>query len=435
MVSEINNYKILKSIGAGSYGKVYKVQRLLDQKIYAMKKISLTQINSYYKNSILNEIKILSSHDSIHLIKYYDSFIDNNFIYIITDFASKGDLCSKINKYKNSPNSYFDDNLIWKYFISICMGAQYLHKSNIIHRDIKPANIFIDKNDNIKIGDFGISKILKSTNNYANTIIGTPYYISPEIWNKQKYNNKIDIWSIGCVLYEMIFLKLPFNGRSMEALSKIVRDSNVNILNLNINKDFIFLIKAMLNKDPFKRISLEEILNLTIVKNKIIELNIKIDINPLMNIFPNIDIPKYKSQWCKYLPESKYTIVEKGLPLINKYRHNFNRLNNYNSNAQQRVNDKQHVNPQQRVNHQQRVNPPQLIAQHRVNNYINKRINNNKLPKINSHITKKNNTIKYLKKRQICNKDINPINPEYKKYNIISNNQRNKNIQPRRWIP
>lgn len=104
---------------------------------------------------------------------------------------------------------------IWKYFIQIIFGLKYLHYNNIIHRDIKCSNIFLDQYDNIKIGDFGTSKILTEYLNYGQTQIGTPYYMAPEIFKRIRYTNKVDIWSLGIVLYELITLDVPFKGYNM----------------------------------------------------------------------------------------------------------------------------------------------------------------------------------------------------------------------------
>ena len=114
---------------------------------------------------------------------------------------------------------HLPESLIWSYFIQICYALEYLHKNNIIHRDIKTCNILVSHNNYIKVGDFGVSKILKK-GKLASTVIGTPVYMSPEIINSNLYDHKIDIWSLGCVLYEMIMLKPPFNSKSIYHLMK-----------------------------------------------------------------------------------------------------------------------------------------------------------------------------------------------------------------------
>ena len=101
---------------------------------------------------------------------------------------------------------------IWRFFIEMCLGIQYLHANRILHRDIKTINMFLAKNDTIKIGDLGVARELNQSANMAHTVVGTPYYLSPELCEEKPYNNKSDIWSLGCVLYELCTLRHPFEA-------------------------------------------------------------------------------------------------------------------------------------------------------------------------------------------------------------------------------
>ena len=121
--------------------------------------------------------------------------------------------------------NYFEEKEIWKIFLQLSYGIYYLHKNNIIHRDLKTANIFLEKDNRIKIGDFGISKILDNTN-LTDTQIGTPLYFSPELVKKQEYGTKTDMWSLGCILYEMLTLRVAFNSLSMAALCKKIKTAS-----------------------------------------------------------------------------------------------------------------------------------------------------------------------------------------------------------------
>ena len=101
---------------------------------------------------------------------------------------------------------------IWKFFIEMVLGLNYLHSNKILHRDIKTINMFLTKDDKIKIGDLGVAKTLNQTYNMAYTVVGTPYYLSPELCEEKPYNHKSDIWSLGCVLYELCTLRHPFEA-------------------------------------------------------------------------------------------------------------------------------------------------------------------------------------------------------------------------------
>ena len=191
----IKDFKFEKIIGKGSFGQVYTAIQINTNKRYAIKKIKISNLTQYERKYVINEIKVLASHNCINIINYYTVFINKEHIYIVTEHAKKGDILQLIKNHKLKGTKFTEDD-IWKYFIQICIALQYLHANNIIHRDIKSANIFIDQNNNIKVGDFGTIKIMQNYMMYAQTQIGTPYYMSPEIFKNVRYNNKCDIWGI-----------------------------------------------------------------------------------------------------------------------------------------------------------------------------------------------------------------------------------------------
>ncbi|VEL16238.1 unnamed protein product [Protopolystoma xenopodis] len=140
-----------------------------------------------------------------NIVKYCVSFEEENgCLHIVMEYCNGGDLYSKINAQKGI---LFSEDQVMDYFVQISLGLKHIHDRMILHRDIKSQNIFLTKDDRIKLGDFGIAKVLNSTLDLARTCIGTPYYLSPEICENKPYNNKSDIWALGCVLYEMATLK------------------------------------------------------------------------------------------------------------------------------------------------------------------------------------------------------------------------------------
>ena len=178
----MENYKIIKYLNKGSYGKIYLVEHKICNTKYALKSLAITNIDRYTSISIQNEIKILLTNTSDYLLKCYDLFIEKNKLCIITDYVDNGDLD---NYLKNKNGLSYEE--IRKIFLRICVGINSLHYNNIVHRDIKPANILISQDGEIKICDFGISKYL----NYyklTKTLIGTPYFISPEQYKNQYYD-------------------------------------------------------------------------------------------------------------------------------------------------------------------------------------------------------------------------------------------------------
>lgn len=157
---------------------------------------------------------------------------------------------------------------MWKFFIDICLGLRYLHSNKILHRDIKTINMFLTKDDKVKIGDLGVAKLLNQTQNMAHTIVGTPYYLSPELCQEKPYNHKSDIWSLGCVLYELCTFKHPFEAKNQGSLvMKIVKGVYTEIPS-NFSSDMKGMVKQLLNKDYKKRPGIAEILNMESMRGR-----------------------------------------------------------------------------------------------------------------------------------------------------------------------
>ena len=117
------------------------------------------------------------------------------------------------------------EDVIWKLFIKICIGLGYLHKKKVLHRDLKSLNIFLTKGLDVKIGDLGVAKSLTQSG-FAKTFIGTPYYLSPEICEEKPYNEKSDVWALGCILYEMCTYNHPFEAKTQAGL--ILKITKIN---------------------------------------------------------------------------------------------------------------------------------------------------------------------------------------------------------------
>ena len=228
------NFHIIKEIGRGSYGScVLARARRTATKLhtslpsnnttFVIKKIAITNIQE--KQDTKNEIKLLSNLKNEYIITYYCYFYDtpSRSMCIAMEHAGGGDLGAKIKR-QRSRRKLFSTKQIKQWFKQIATAINYCHSHNVLHRDLKPANIFLSTDGTIKIGDFGIAVQLNSTGSFAKTVIGTPTYMAPEIIREEKYNHMSDVWSLGCVLYEMCTLKPAFNGRNMKMLVlKIVR--------------------------------------------------------------------------------------------------------------------------------------------------------------------------------------------------------------------
>ena len=158
----LSNYLIEKQLGKGTYGVVYKVKKRDDNKIYVLKQISLIGLTSSQKDEVKLEAQVLSKIKSKYVVKYYDSFEEDGKLNIIMEYCDNGDLNDFIERQKLTKH-LLSENLVWKIFIKITLGLADIHKLKILHRDLKSLNIFLKKDEDIRVGDLGVAKILNQT--------------------------------------------------------------------------------------------------------------------------------------------------------------------------------------------------------------------------------------------------------------------------------
>ena len=262
----IKDYIIKEIIGKGTYGTVYKVQEKNSKNIYALKQISLEGLTPKEISEVNQEVKILSSINSDFVVKYYNSFEEKHKINIVMEYCDGGDLNDFLKEKMNEGKS-LEEDLIWKIFIKITIGLADIHKKNILHRDLKTLNIFLTKSLEIKIGDLGVARVL-SKGSLAKTVIGTPYYLSPEICEEKPYNDKSDVWALGCILYELCTFKHPFEARSQGALILKILNRRPDPIDSHYSVEISNLIDSLLDKNSEKRPTCEEILKYKVI-NKV----------------------------------------------------------------------------------------------------------------------------------------------------------------------
>ena len=265
------NYKVIKQLGEGSFGKAFLCKRESDDSLCVIKQILIEGLDKKEKDDVLNESIILAKLDHLNIIKFFEVFESNkpkHMVNIVTEYADGGDLSEKIKEKKNKNNNFTESEIL-DYFTQICLAIKHIHEKKIIHRDLKSGNIFLMKNGLVKLGDFGIAKRFQKTMDKAKTFIGTPYYLSPEIINGKPYDSKSDIWSLGVLLYEMMTFKMPFNANSLPMLSvKIMRGQYIPPPTI-YTKDLRELVTKCLTVEPKNRPSIQEILRMPIIQNRI----------------------------------------------------------------------------------------------------------------------------------------------------------------------
>jgi non-specific serine/threonine protein kinase/NIMA (never in mitosis gene a)-related kinase len=260
-------YEVVKSIGSGSFGQVYQVRSKYDGLSYVVKKIKTRDMSDKDRENTEQEVRLLQKMRHANIVAYKDSYIDREqFLCIVMVYCEGGDIYSKIQAAKGRR---FSETQVMDWFAQILLALLYLHEKRILHRDLKTQNIFL-KNERVKLGDFGIAKVLDGTKDFANTCIGTPYYMSPELFKNKPYSYKSDVWALGCVVYEMCNLRHAFDAQSLNGLAMKILKGNYPPISPTYSKVLRDLIGSMLNVNPSQRPSLLDILKVPIVKKHVV---------------------------------------------------------------------------------------------------------------------------------------------------------------------
>ncbi|TFK31646.1 kinase-like domain-containing protein, partial [Crucibulum laeve] len=286
MSSFLDQYESLDVIGNGSFGIIRKVRRKADGLIFARKELNFERMSERDRKQIVSEVNILKDLHHDHIVRYHDRYVDRDagILYILMEYCGGGDL-STIIKQAMRQNRPIPEDTIWNYFMQILLALHHCHHPNghgrtpsssglggalesdgkdrraqILHRDLKPDNVFLDESNTVKLGDFGLSKALPQAS-FANTYVGTPYYMSPELMQEKAYDSKSDIWSLGCLIYELCALKPPFHeAKTHSELSIFIRNGRIPPLPRGYSTALSGVIKAMLNLNPAMRPSATQLL-------------------------------------------------------------------------------------------------------------------------------------------------------------------------------
>ena len=263
----ISGFEILSKIGEDAYSQVYKVRRISNSRIYALKKVLIEKLSDKEKKNALNEIRILASLKDPNVISYKEAFFqeEDKALCLVMELADSGDLYQRIQRCRVR-SVRLNESFLWSILIQVTQGLKALHDLGVFHRDLKSANVFLNKDGTVKLGDMNVSKVSKD--GFLKTQTGTPYYASPEVWKESKYTNKSDIWSLGCLIYEAITLKTPFVASDMLGLYEKVMDGKYQPIPKTYSKELSDLVELMLSDDPESRPSCDEILEFEFVKKR-----------------------------------------------------------------------------------------------------------------------------------------------------------------------
>ncbi|KAE8627195.1 hypothetical protein XENTR_v10006903 [Xenopus tropicalis] len=265
--STMDKYDIVRMIGEGAFGKAYLAKGKSDNMQCVIKEINLSKMPTKEKEASHKEVVLLAKMKHPNIVTFFSSIEERNKLYIVMEYCDGGDLMKRVNKQRGV---LFEEDQILSWFVQISLGLKHIHDRKVLHRDIKAQNIFLSNNGTLaKLGDFGIARMLNNTMELARTCVGTPYYLSPEICENKPYNNKTDIWSLGCVLYELCALKHPFEASSLRQLVLKICRGRYEPIPTKYSYDLRILVSQLFKISSRDRPSINSILKKPFLEKRI----------------------------------------------------------------------------------------------------------------------------------------------------------------------
>jgi len=326
----VEGFKIIKFLGKGKFSVVYQAERQADSKLVALKIIKIYDIKD--KNLVekcLQEVNLLKRVNHPNIIKYLDSFIFQNELYIAVEWADKGDVKRLIKKYKQEGDE-IDESRVIEYTREIAAGLNHMHEQRVIHRDLKPANILITSDGIFKLGDLGLGRIMNTETIKTFSKVGTPLYMAPEVINgSEGYDFKVDNWSLGCVIYELITLRSPFQTSEKLSLIELFKKINSGLypkIDNNKYRTAAKISEALLKVDPKERMELPQVIK--ICDEYISKQEEKPKIDPFIimdDMVEKLRLLNYEINFCQ---KHNHDIINKYYFAFNMYGFNFDNKDN-----------------------------------------------------------------------------------------------------------
>uniref|UniRef100_A0A3Q3CVI9 non-specific serine/threonine protein kinase n=1 Tax=Haplochromis burtoni TaxID=8153 RepID=A0A3Q3CVI9_HAPBU len=270
------------------------------------------------KQMLVSEVNLLRELKHPNIVRYYDRIIDrtNTTLYIVMEYCEGGDLSSLISRCIKE-RRYLEEQFILRVMAQLTLALKECHRrsdgrATVLHRDLKPANIFLDIKQNVKLGDFGLARILNHDTSFAKTFVGTPYYMSPEQINRMSYNEKSDIWSLGCLLYELCALSPPFTAYNQKELAEKIREGKFRRIPYRYSEELNTLLGKMLNLKDYLRPSVESILQSSLLSEAVAEEQRKVQ-SRLQRRSADSDVPLHKPAETAHASATEIRLKEQAL--------------------------------------------------------------------------------------------------------------------------